>query len=528
MSRYVEIMDTTLRDGEQTNNVSFSPAEKLHIASFLLEKLNLDRIEVASARVSIGEEKAVKKITDWAKSAEDRISKNKSPSQKGYLNRIEVLGFIDGKVSVDWLHKCGVKCLNLLAKGSLEHLKKQIQKTPKEHFQNIAKVVEYANSKNIRVNIYLEDWSNGYFGSRDYVYEMLSTLQEYPIQRFMLPDTLGVLYPNQVHEAFTKCIQEFPKLHFDFHPHNDYGFGTINVLEAIRAGAKGVHTTINCLGERTGNASLAEVVSGINDHLKHQCGIIEKNLYPIAKIVETFSGKRIADNTPIIGADVFTQTAGIHADGDKKGNLYQSRLQPKRFGRKRLYALGKLSGKASLSHNLEELDIHLSPENKKKVLEKIIELGDQKELVHKEDIPFIISSVLKKDFQKIIHFTHISVNSSLNLKPVCSMQIQYNRKEYQYTADGDGGYDAFMNAIQKWSKENKIELPSLVDYEVRIPPGGRTSALVECKITWSISKKTKNYNRKELITRGFHSDQVLSAIEATEKMLNIILNEKSL
>ncbi len=252
-TRAVSIMDTTLRDGEQTYNVAFAPSEKLQMARLLLEQANVNFIEVASARVSKGELEGVQLITDWAK---------KSGGRK-LLNRIEILGFVDEKRSVNWLVEAGAYTLNMLTKGSLNHLTRQLKKTPAEHFADIARTIEYAKKHDRAVNIYLEDWSNGWLHSREYMFSFIDFLVTQPVGRIMLPDTLGVLYPTQVAEAISAITQRYPDNHFDFHPHNDYGLGTVNVLEAIRAGAHGVHTTVNCLGERTGNASLAEVVAGM-------------------------------------------------------------------------------------------------------------------------------------------------------------------------------------------------------------------------------------------------------------------------
>ncbi len=178
------------------------------------------------------------------------------------------------------------------------------------------------------MNIYLEDWSNGFKNERSYVYDFLSFLSSQNVLRIMLPDTLGTLYPLEVYEYVKEIKSKYNSIHFDFHPHNDYGLGTINVLEAIRANIDGVHVTVNCLGERTGNASLAQVIANIHDHLKLKTQIKEKALFSLSRVVETFSGKRLAENEPIVGEDVFTQTAGIHADGDKKGKLYHSFFRP--------------------------------------------------------------------------------------------------------------------------------------------------------------------------------------------------------
>ncbi len=507
MLKKIELMDTTLRDGEQTNNVSFSLEEKLHISKILLEKLNVDRIEVASARTSKGEQKALKAIIEWAK----------KDAMHSAFKRIEVLGFVDECKSVDWIRAGGGCVLNLLIKGSLNHLKNQLRKTPDEHHNEVQKVIEYAQSHNFIVNVYLEDFSNGYRNNKNYVWKTIQFLCSQKISRIMLPDTLGILYPKDVYECINEIKTAFPEQHFDFHPHNDYGLATANVLEAVRAGVDGVHTTVNCLGERTGNAPLAQVVAGIHDHLSSETGVRESQLYSISRIVETFSGKRLSANEPIVGEDAFTQTAGIHADGDKKGDLYKSTLAPLRFGRKHSYALGKLSGKASLEQNLKKLGIEMSDKNLKRVLTRIIELGDQKKIVTTEDIPFIIADVLKLSDNRKIQIHHLAITSGKNISPICSMAINYKKIEYKVTGDGDGGYDSFMNALKKWSVKIKIKIPELIDYEIRIPPGGKTSALVECKITW------KHHDQKIIITRGVDSDQLLAAVYATEKMLNLIL-----
>jgi len=335
MNKKIEIMDTTLRDGEQMKGVSYSPQEKLTIAKSLLEDVKVDRIEIASAKVSKGEEQSVAEIIDWAK----KVS---------CLEKIEILGFVDKTESVDWIYNFGGKVMNILSKGSMNHLKNQLRKTKEQHAQDIKETVAYANKKGITCNIYLEDWSQGMINSRDYVYYLLNSLQEEPIKRFMLPDTLGVLNSSQVYEFIKEILAKYPNLHFDFHAHNDYGVATANTLIAVEAGIKGVHCTVNGMGERTGNAPLEEVVVGLYDFLKIETGIKETHLFHLSKTVEAFSGQRIAFNKPICGSNVFTQTAGIHADGDKKGNLYVTSLFPERFNRKRQYSLGKLSGKSNL------------------------------------------------------------------------------------------------------------------------------------------------------------------------------------
>ncbi len=502
--RKIEIMDTTLRDGEQTSGVSFSVSEKLTLAKLLLEELKVDRIEVASARVSEGELKAVQHITEWAQS-------------KGYIDRVEVLTFVDNGISIKWMQEAGAKVQNLLTKGSLNHLTHQLKKTPEQHFSAIAKVIDLGHQQNIVTNVYLEDWSNGMRNSPDYVFQFLDFLSTQPIKRVMLPDTLGVLTHTETYGFISEIVEKYPDIHFDFHGHNDYDLSVANVMEALKAGCHGLHITVNGMGERAGNAPLASVVAVINDFLPNiGISVDESSLYKVGKLVSAFTGFGIPANKPIVGDNVFTQTAGIHADGDSKKNLYFNNLLPERFGRKRKYALGKTSGKANILKNLQELGLTLNDEELRKVTKRIIELGDKKEKVTKEDLPYIISDVLNSETyeQKVIIKSYVLTHSK-GLKPSTTVSVEINGKLHEEHAQGDGQYDAFMNALRKVYNTKKMKLPTLTDYAVRIPPGSNSDALCETIITWE-------NNGNDFVTRGLDSDQTVSAIKATEKMLNII------
>ena len=505
----VEIMDTTLRDGEQTQGVSYAPLEKLHIAKMLLRDLKVDRIEIASARVSSGEFEALSKITEWAR-------------HNNLHRRVEVLGFVDGDISINWINDAGGKVDNLLCKGSLRHLEKQLRKTPEQHINEIKGIIRKAEALEIEINIYLEDWSNGMISSPEYVFYILDSLKDENIRRFMLPDTLGILNPEQTYEFCKKVVDRYPNLHFDFHAHNDYDLAVANVFSAVRAGIKGIHTTVNGLGERAGNAPLSSVIGVLRDQLNAEVDINEFEITKVSKIVETFSGIRIPVNKPVIGENVFTQCSGIHADGDNKDNLYYNNLMPERFGRKRKYALGKQSGKATVKKNLEEFGLTLSAESLAKVTQRVIELGDKKENVTADDLPFIIADVLGNDQSNYkIFIKNYSLSLSYGLKPSANIQIEIEGKLYQETSSGDGQYDAFMKALRMIYDKLGKHLPALVDYEVSIPPGGATDALVETVITW-------NYRDREFKTKGLDADQTESAIKATERMLNIVegLDEK--
>lgn len=503
----IEIMDTTLRDGEQTSGVSFSTSEKMAITRLLLHDLRVPRIEVASARVSEGERATVARICGWA-------------AGTGHLQSVEVLGFLDKGRSVDWISGVGARVINLLAKGSEKHCRLQLGMSPEEHFSAIKEEVERAVNAGLEVNLYLEDWSNGMKHTPEYVHSLMQAIMSLPIRRIMLPDTLGILNPFETGVFIGDMVNRYPGVHFDFHAHNDYDLATANVISAVRAGASGVHCTVNGLGERAGNATLSSSVTALHDRLGVDTGVDESKINKVSHIVESFSGIPVPPNKPIIGESVFTQCAGVHADGDNKSNLYYNDLLPERFGREREYALGKTSGRANIRKNLEALGIELSDEEVVKVTERVIQLGDKKELVSQADLPFIVADVLKHStLPSRVKVVNYALNLAQGLRPTATVKILIGDTEYQETAVGDGQFDAFMRAIRTiYTERLGRSFPTLTNYSVNIPPGGRTDALVQTTVTW-------NHEGTVIKTRGLDADQTEAAIRATVKMLNIIENK---
>jgi D-citramalate synthase len=382
---------------------------------------------------------------------------------------------------------------------------------------DIAFTIQQAKERGIETNVYLEDWSNGMRNEPSYVFQYLDFIVTQPIKRVLLPDTLGILTHTETFTYLSEIVHKYPSIHFDFHGHNDYDLSVANVMEAVKAGVKGLHLTVNGMGERAGNAPLASVVAVINDFLpEYRVNVSETALYKVSKLVSTFTGFGIPANKPIVGENVFTQTAGIHADGDSKNNLYFNDLLPERFGRKRKYALGKTSGKANIFKNLQELGLTLNPDELKRVTDRIIELGDKKEKVTKEDLPFIISDVL--DSGKYVNKVKIEsyvLTHAKGLQPTATVSLSMKDQKFEAHASGDGQFDAFMSALKIIYKKQDQSLAVLTDYAVRIPPGSTSDALCETIISWE-------YQGKEFTSRGLDSDQTVSAIKATEKMLNII------
>ncbi len=429
-----------------------------------------------------------------------------------------MLGFVDGHTSVDWIHATGCRVINLLCKGSLKHCSCQLKKLPEEHIEDILAVVDYANVQDMEVNVYLEDWSNGMKDSPEYVFRLMDALEQTNIRRYMLPDTLGVLNPLQVIEFMRKMVKRYPHAHFDFHAHNDYDLAVSNVLAAVLSGCKGLHTTINGLGERAGNAPLASVQAILKDHFSAITNIDESRLNDVSRVVESYSGIVIPANKPIVGENVFTQVAGVHADGDNKSNLYCNDLCPNASAVSESMpwartAVRRISARIWKTWGYSWTRMPCAR------LPNVSLSWAIKRLVTQEDLPYIVSDVLKHGAEERVKLKSYIVNLAYGLKPMATLKIEINGKEYEESSSGDGQYDAFVRALRKIYKVTLgRKFPMLTNYAVTIPPGGRTDAFVQTVITWSFEDKVFR-------TRGLDADQTEAAIKATVKMLNIIEDE---
>ncbi len=430
---------------------------------------------------------------------------------------MEALGFIDGGVSLDWLGTAGCRVVNLLAKGSLKHCREQLRRTPEEHLGDIRATIDKAVARGMRVNLYLEDWSNGMRVRRststpcstDWPTLPRAAVSCAPIRwACSIPTT-----PNVLPRPGTALSP----LRFDFHAHNDYDLAVANTAAAVRAGFHGVHVTMNGLGERAGNAPLSSAVAVLHDRLRRTTGIDETKINHVSRTVESYTGIRIPANRPIVGASVFTQCAGIHADGDNKNNLYFNELLPERFGRVREYALGKDFGQGQCLKNLEALGIDLDEAAMRKVTERVVELSDKKEQVTAEDLPYIIADVLRYDpAENPVRILNYSLSLAQGLHPAASLKIEINGREYERTSAGDGQYDAFMRAaanLPRTARARVSDAARLYRFDSRPEAAPTPSCRRSSPGKWAASV---------FKTRGLDADQTEAAIKATIKMLNII------
>jgi D-citramalate synthase len=383
----------------------------------------------------------------------------------------------------------------------------QLRKTVESHLVDIQRTVEHAVKNGLTVNVNIEDWSQGMRNSEAYVMALANGLSTMPIKRVMLCDTLGVLSPEES-EAFVRTMRENFDMPLDFHCHNDYGLAVPNSIAALRSGAGRVHVTVNGIGERAGNTNLATLVVAARDLFNMNSNVKERNLAMLSDLVAGISGIALAPNAPAVGQISATQGCGVHADGDKKGQLYQNRLDPSRFGRKRAYNLGKTAGIASVEANCQELGIEISPEQQRLLLAKIKELGDDKVKVTQADIILLLHEIFgeKENSVKLVNY---EFSLKKGAPPKVSLELTCNDRQLTAQSEGDGQFDAFIRALRTvW--EN---MPELMDYRIGISRNGTSGALTEATITWRSDEKL-------FTTRAVAPDQLVAAMNATVRMLN--------
>ncbi|MFH0928791.1 MAG: alpha-isopropylmalate synthase regulatory domain-containing protein [Candidatus Aenigmatarchaeota archaeon] len=499
MKSRITIIDTTLRDGEQMQGVSYDPKDKLAIARAAIDA-GVDREEIASANVSRGEFEAARYV----------VKKFKDMSYP--VNKLECLVLLS-KDSVDWANDAGLETVNVLSKGSKRQLS-QLNMTPDEHEQSVLKVLDYAEDSGMKTNLYLEHFSSGIKENPAYIDSLVKNVKG-KAGRIMLCDTLGIDSPATAKRNAKSMARKYPELFFDYHGHNDHGLATANALAAVEGGCSGVHTTVNGMGERAGNAPLHEVVVGLHDIAKKETGVDEKKLYPLSKLVSRLSQVEIPRNMPIVGKNAFMHDCGVHADGMAKKGLYASELGPERFGREYGYALDKHSGKATIEMHLKSMGVDPDKRLVSQILEKVKDISDRKENVTEDDLPFILDDVIGEPEKKMfdIYFNMTVTGKGVTAEGV--LNLNYDGNDLSEYGEGNGGFDAMMNALKKALEPfNLGEMPKLVDYSSSIPKGGSTNALVKTLITW------KDNSGVILKTTGVDPDQTNSALKATERMLN--------
>jgi 2-isopropylmalate synthase len=496
----IRIFDTTLRDGEQTPGVSLSPDQKLQIAQ-KLDELGVDAIEAGFPVISDGERKAIQMITSAGLSA-------------------EICGLArTSKKDIDAAIDSGLKYIHTFIATSDIHLEHKLNMTRDEALSKAIEAVEYGKSHGLQVEFSAEDATRT---DREFLKKVFGEVAKAGADRIDIPDTVGYSTPQYMAEI-TKDAVEVSKLPVSVHCHNDFGLAVANAISGIQAGAQCAHVTINGIGERAGNASLEELVMGLQclqfDE-KCETGIITQKLYETSRFVSKLVGIQVQPNKAIIGENAFGHESGIHTHGVLNNPLTYEPINPELVGRKRWLQVGKHAGIHGMNAMLEEYGITPNDEHAQQILDKIKILGDQGKQITDVELLSIASEILKeRGIKRMVQLTGFSVSTGIGTMPYAFVKLNIDGKDFTATDYGVGPVDASLNAIQKITGEIS---------EVRIKEYGLASISGGANALCEVTIKVEDAKGNKASSKSIGEDIVTTSVQAVIDSINRIMLKKML
>lgn len=477
----IKVLDTTLRDGEQTPGVSLTSSEKLRIAS-KLEEIGVDYIEAGSAITSGGERDSIKEIT-----------------KQGF--NTEILSFSRPlNVDIDYCLECDVDAVNLVVPTSDLHIFDKLNTTKEKLLEMSNNAVEYCKDHGLTVELSAEDASRT---DVDFLRTVFENAIEVGADRVCVCDTVGIFTPDTSYNMFNSLkVIDVP---VSCHCHNDFGLAVANTLAAIKGGASEFHSTVNGIGERAGNTSFEETVVSINRLLpKFDTGVDISQIYDISKLVARLTGVYIQPNKAIVGENAFAHESGIHSDGIIKNASTYEPMTPELVGRSRRFVIGKHMGTHGLDNRLKEIGLNVDKNQLQQICDNIKVLADKGKTVTDVDLQAIADDVLNINFEDRIKLKEVTIVSGNTVMPTASVKLTIDDEEILEAGVGIGPVDAAINAVKKSISEfDDIEL---VEYHVDAITGG-TDALIDV-----IVKLQKGDNI--ISARGTEPDIINASVKA--------------
>ena len=495
-SKLIKIYDTTLRDGEQSPGVTLTPEEKVIIAK-QLEKLGVDTIEAGFPITSKGEKEAIRLIA----------AENLKCEVSG-LARLE-------KPDIDLIIECGVKVVHLFIATSDIHLEHKLKISRNEALEKIAWAVNYAKNKGLIIEFSAEDATRS---NHDYLVDAFSKAVDSGADRIDIPDTVGVMTPNTMYQLVKK-IDENIKVPISVHCHDDFGLAVANSIAGIEAGAQRVHVCINGLGERSGNASLEEIVMALYCLYNHKTNITFEHIYETSKLVSNLTGVIVQPNKAIVGDNAFGHESGIHTHGVLSNPLTYEPLEPKLVGRQRWIQAGKHAGSHGINAQLKNMGIQTTREQTREIVDQVKELADKGKSLTDSDLEAIARNIIGKTSKQrqIIILKDLTVVTSFKGVPSASVSVDIYGKNYNSSETGVGPVDSAIKALQKLTSD--LVNITLKSYRLEAITGG-TDAIGEVMV------KVEDKQGNTATASSAREDIVVASVESMIDAINKILIKK--
>ncbi len=366
------LVDTTLRDGEQTAGVVFSNQEKLRIGK-MLNNLGIHQIEAGVPVMGGNEKEIIKELVSYDLQASIMA-----------WNRVNIE---DIKHSID----CGVDAVAISVSTSDIHIAHKLKTSREWVLENMARAVEYAKKHDLYISVNAEDASRS---DMDFLIKFARQAREAGADRLRFCDTVGVLEPFKTYDIVRELIDK-TGMEIEMHTHDDFGMATANALAGIKAGARFVGVTVNGLGERAGNAALEEVAMALKHLFAVNINVNTKDFRTLCEYVARASGRQVYPGKPIVGANTFAHESGIHADGVLKHPSTYEVFSPEDVGLERQIVIGKYSGSKAIKMKFVEYGIDLSDEEAADLREAVRNMTvDLKRSLFDKELMFIYEDYL--------------------------------------------------------------------------------------------------------------------------------------
>jgi 2-isopropylmalate synthase len=489
-TKTIRILDTTLRDGEQTPGVSLTADDKIEIAK-QLSKLGVDTIEAGFPSSSEGERKVVKEIAHLGLSSEICA-----------LSRCT-------KGDIDAALACDVGLIHVFIPTSPVQMKHAVNLTPDQVLASAVESIEYVKKHGVRCEFSPMDATRS---ELPFLKKVCKAAQDARIDTLNVPDTVGIMIPKTT----AKLIEELKNVvtvPISIHCHDDFGLAVANSLAAVEAGATQVHTAVNGLGERAGNTSLEEIVTTLHVVYKFKTGVNTRLLYSTSRMVSALTGIAVQVNKAIVGENAFAHESGIHTRGVTEQPLTFEPINPELVGRTRKLVAGKLAGTRGIKAELEEIGIHPTEEQLKEIVQRVKELGDKGKMVTDADLLALTSAVIGEVVgeEKIVDLCDMAVITGIKVIPTASVRLMLDGKEYIAAETGVGPVDAVLKAIQKLT--HNLEKIRLKEYRLEAITGG-SNAVAEVVI------KVEDEKGNIVSARAAREDIVMASVEAMINGIN--------
>lgn len=434
----LEILDTTLREGEQTPFVNFTVDEKVEIAR-MLDSVGVDMIEAGDPSVSPNVAKAIKRIASLGLRAE------------------VVAHSVASRLGIDKAKACGANRVAIFYATSKIHLDAKLHKTQEQAIAIIQEHVAYARSLGLKVRYTPEDATRTDF---EFLIQVCNAAIEAGADRISFADTLGIMQPHVMYEKVCALRERLLPCKIDLHCHNDYGLALANAMAGIRAGADCIHTTVNGLGERTGIPDLAETVVSFRNLEGNEKYNIQP-LMDVSSYLEKVSGFFLAPNKPITGLNAFSHKSGVHTNGILKDPRTYEPFDPSILGRERKIIIDKYTGKSAVASRLEEYGIEVSAAELEVIVTRIKNIGDERKQLFDTDILEIAEQVTGREIDVIPHdisaMLMVEVDSHVYTSAVVRRMRGFTNVSNVYEMTGDYDISAFVNVENIMALNNLIE-----------------------------------------------------------------------